>query len=160
MILNFMDLNYECMNLTVHFQCLVKYYQLLFLLICLYYFPEVLELWRNADVVCFDVDSTVCIDELAEFCGVGKAVAGWTYRLIFHISFSVLQFIFYVVEPGQLILVLLDKAMGGSVPFEVSMSGVLSLFKPSLAQVQEFIEKRPPRHWRQLHLDIFFIRIG
>lgn len=36
------------------------------------------ELWRNADCVCFDVDSTICtneaIDELAAFCGVGKKV--------------------------------------------------------------------------------------
>ncbi|XP_062157473.1 phosphoserine phosphatase, chloroplastic-like [Alnus glutinosa] len=34
--------------------------------------------------VCFDVDSTVCldegIDELAEFGGAGKAVAEWTSR--------------------------------------------------------------------------------
>lgn len=45
---------------------------------------EVLELWRSVDAVCFDVDSTVCldegIDELAEFCGAGKAVAEWTAR--------------------------------------------------------------------------------
>nr|CAB3492078.1 unnamed protein product [Digitaria exilis] len=36
----------------------------------------------NADAVCFDVDSTVIldegIDELADFCGAGKAVAEWT----------------------------------------------------------------------------------
>lgn len=42
----------------------------------------VLKIWRNADAVCFDVDSTVCkdegIDELAEFCGAGEAVAAWT----------------------------------------------------------------------------------
>ena len=35
--------------------------------------------------MCFDVDSTVCIDEgideLAEFCGAGRAVAEWTARL-------------------------------------------------------------------------------
>ena len=41
-------------------------------------------MWCNADVVCFDVDSTVCldegIDELVEFCGAGKAVAEWTAR--------------------------------------------------------------------------------
>lgn len=47
---------------------------------------EVLELWRSADAVCFDVDSTVCldegIDELAEFCGAGKAVAEWTAKLV------------------------------------------------------------------------------
>ncbi|KAJ4713196.1 Phosphoserine phosphatase chloroplastic [Melia azedarach] len=80
---------------------------------------EVLELWRNADAVCFDVDSTVCvdegIDELAEFCGAGKAVAEWTAR-----------------------------AMGGSVPFEEALAARLSLFKPSLSQVQDFLEKRPP----------------
>ncbi|KAI9173675.1 hypothetical protein LWI28_004724 [Acer negundo] len=81
---------------------------------------EVLELWNNADAVCFDVDSTVCvdegIDELAEFCGAGKAVAEWTAR-----------------------------AMGGSVPFEDALAARLSLFKPSLFQVKDFLEKRPPR---------------
>ncbi|PON32241.1 HAD-superfamily hydrolase, subfamily IB, PSPase-like [Trema orientale] len=80
----------------------------------------VLELWRNANAVCFDVDSTVCvdegIDELAEFCGAGKAVAEWTAR-----------------------------AMSGSVPFEDALAARLSLFNPSLSQVQEFLEKRPPR---------------
>ena len=46
--------------------------------------PEVLQLWRTADAVCFDVDSTVCtdegIDELAAYCGAGDAVAAWTTR--------------------------------------------------------------------------------
>ncbi|XP_027184124.1 phosphoserine phosphatase, chloroplastic-like [Coffea eugenioides] len=46
---------------------------------------EILEVWCNADVVCFDVDSTVCldegIDEHAEFCGAGKAVVEWTTRI-------------------------------------------------------------------------------
>ncbi|WCJ35082.1 3-phosphoserine phosphatase [Euphorbia peplus] len=81
---------------------------------------EVLELWRGADAVCFDVDSTVCldegIDELAEFCGAGVAVAEWT-----------------------------AKAMGGSVPFEEALAARLSLFEPSLSQVQDFLEKRPPK---------------
>ncbi|KAK9278539.1 hypothetical protein L1049_028108 [Liquidambar formosana] len=81
---------------------------------------DVLELWRNANAVCFDVDSTVCldegIDELAEFCGAGKAVAEWTTR-----------------------------AMSGSVPFEEALAARLSLFNPSLSQVQDFLEKKPPR---------------
>ncbi|XP_022134772.1 phosphoserine phosphatase, chloroplastic [Momordica charantia] len=81
---------------------------------------EVLELWRSANAVCFDVDSTVCvdegIDELADFCGAGKAVAEWTAR-----------------------------AMGGSVPFEDALAARLSLFNPSLSQVEEFLAKRPPR---------------
>lgn len=38
--------------------------------------------WREADAVCFDVDSTVCqdeaIDELAAYLGVGEAVANVT----------------------------------------------------------------------------------
>nr|XP_029124203.1 phosphoserine phosphatase, chloroplastic isoform X2 [Elaeis guineensis]XP_029124204.1 phosphoserine phosphatase, chloroplastic isoform X2 [Elaeis guineensis] len=81
---------------------------------------EVLDIWRSADAVCFDVDSTVCldegIDELADFCGAGKAVAEWT-----------------------------TKAMTGSVPFEEALAARLSLFNPSLSQVQDCLEKRPPR---------------
>jgi phosphoserine phosphatase len=46
--------------------------------------PEVIWAWCNADAVCFDVDSTVCldegIDELADFCGAGQAVAEWTAK--------------------------------------------------------------------------------
>ncbi|CAN6363518.1 unnamed protein product [Urochloa humidicola] len=75
---------------------------------------------RNADTVCFDVDSTVIldegIDELADFCGAGKAVAEWT-----------------------------AKAMTGTVPFEEALAARLSLIKPSLSQVEECLEKRPPR---------------
>ena len=37
------------------------------------------------------------------------------------------------------------RAMGGSVPFEEALAARLSLFKPSLAHVQDFLEKRPPR---------------
>lgn len=81
---------------------------------------EVIRTWCNADAVCFDVDSTVCldegIDELADFCGAGQAVAEWT-----------------------------AKAMTGSVPFEEALAARLSLFKPSLYQVEECMEKRPPR---------------
>ncbi|EOA19198.1 hypothetical protein CARUB_v10007876mg [Capsella rubella] len=35
--------------------------------------------------------------------------------------------------------------MGGSVPFEEALAARLSLFKPSLAKVEEYLEKRPPR---------------
>lgn len=41
-------------------------------------------IWKHADAVCFDVDSTVCeneaIDELAEYLGVGEEVATATRR--------------------------------------------------------------------------------
>lgn len=40
---------------------------------------KVKNIWRSADAVCFDVDSTVCrdegIDELAHFLDVGEKVA-------------------------------------------------------------------------------------
>ena len=39
------------------------------------------QVWKKADAVCFDVDSTVImdegIDELAAFCGKGKEVSQW-----------------------------------------------------------------------------------
>jgi len=45
---------------------------------------QVIRTWCDADVVCFDVDSTVCldegIDELADFCGAGQAIAQWTAK--------------------------------------------------------------------------------
>ncbi|KAJ1276497.1 hypothetical protein BS78_05G219200 [Paspalum vaginatum] len=79
-----------------------------------------IETLRDAGAVCFDVDSTVIldegIDELADFCGAGKAVAEWT-----------------------------AKAMTGTVPFEEALAARLSLIKPSLSQVEECLKKRPPR---------------
>ena len=40
-----------------------------------------LDIWRQAGIVCFDVDSTLIqdegLDELANFCGVGKVVKEW-----------------------------------------------------------------------------------
>ena len=38
------------------------------------------------------------------------------------------------------------RAMSGSVPFEDALAARLSLFNPSLSQVQEFLEKRPARY--------------
>lgn len=77
-------------------------------------------IWQNAEAVCFDVDSTVCMDEgidaLGEFCGAGEAVAAWTSR-----------------------------AMGGSVPFEDALAARLLLFKPSLKDVEKFLASYPPK---------------
>ncbi|TVU50134.1 hypothetical protein EJB05_01491 [Eragrostis curvula] len=86
------------------------------------YWPskEAIATWRDADAVCFDFDSTVCldegIDELAVFCGAGAEVAEWT-----------------------------AKAMTGLVEFEEALAARLSLFKPSLDQVENCLEQRPPR---------------
>jgi phosphoserine phosphatase len=79
----------------------------------------VAKLMKNATAVCFDVDSTVCIneglDDLADFCGAGEKVAAWT-----------------------------NKAMGGSVPFEVALKERLELFRPSKDDVDRFLAAHPP----------------
>lgn len=76
--------------------------------------------WRNADAVCFDVDSTVCrdeaIDELAEFCGVGQQVAELT-----------------------------KVAMNGNMTFREALTVRLNLIRPSKQQLQAFLQKNPPR---------------
>ncbi|KAG7211136.1 hypothetical protein KM043_010461 [Ampulex compressa] len=77
-------------------------------------------LWRDADAVTFDVDSTVIreegIDELAKFCGKGDEVSELTRR-----------------------------AMQGNVTFERSLGMRLDIIRPTLSQVQEFLAANPPK---------------
>ncbi|CAG5131191.1 unnamed protein product [Candidula unifasciata] len=81
---------------------------------------QVQRLWRQADAVCFDVDSTVCtdegIDELAEFCGVGPQVAAFTV-----------------------------KAMGGGLTFREALTQRLGIMQPTRQQVEKFIATHSPR---------------
>ncbi|XP_024133250.2 phosphoserine phosphatase isoform X2 [Oryzias melastigma] len=78
------------------------------------------ELFRRADAVCFDVDSTVIkeegIDELAKFCGVGDTVREMT-----------------------------RKAMGGSVTFKKALTDRLSTIRCSREQVNKLITDHPPQ---------------
>ncbi|KAL3150327.1 hypothetical protein ABBQ32_000172 [Trebouxia sp. C0010 RCD-2024] len=82
--------------------------------------PEVLRLWRSAQAVCFDVDSTLCedesIDELADFLGVGQEVAEMT-----------------------------ANAMGGSVKFEDALQMRLAVMNSSHQNIQDFLAAHPPR---------------
>lgn len=75
--------------------------------------------WRHCDAVCFDVDSTVCqdeaIDELAEFCGVGRQVAEMT-----------------------------KVAMNGNVTFREALTARLNLIRPSRQTLNEFVNQNPP----------------
>lgn len=77
-------------------------------------------MWRAADCVCFDVDSTVCmdeaIDELARFAGRDKEVADLT-----------------------------NKAMRGGMTFREALERRLELIKPTARMLQEYIEQNPPR---------------
>ena len=69
--------------------------------------------FRQADCVCFDVDSTVCtneaIDDLAYFCGVGAQVEKMTLQ-----------------------------AMGGNMSFREALRRRLNIIKPSLQTIDEF----------------------
>lgn len=76
-------------------------------------------IWRKADAVCFDVDSTVireeAIDELAKFCGKGKEIQELTVA-----------------------------TMGGKMEFRESLTTRLGMIHPTMHQVQEFIRLKPP----------------
>lgn len=79
---------------------------------------EAKEIIRSADIVCFDVDSTVIqeegIDELAEFCGKGTEVANLT-----------------------------KEAMGGSMTFQEALRRRLDIIKPSQRQIRDFLRQKP-----------------
>lgn len=81
---------------------------------------EIKELWKAADAVTFDVDSTVIqeegIDELAKFCKKGEQVTALT-----------------------------REAMQGNVTFQQSLAARLNIIKPSLQQVKEFVSLHPPK---------------
>ena len=82
--------------------------------------PRAKERWRTAKAVCFDIDSTVIMDEgidvLAAHLGLGQQVAALT-----------------------------ASAMGGSVPFEVALAQRLDLMRPSRAAVASCLRDHPPR---------------
>lgn len=81
---------------------------------------EIKAIWRTADAVTLDVDSTVIkdegIDELAKFCGKGKQITELT-----------------------------KQAMQGNMTFQQSLSVRLGIIKPTLTQVKEFLRVHPPQ---------------
>lgn len=80
---------------------------------------QVKEVWKKADCVCFDVDSTVCTDEgidvLAEFLGVSEQVKEWT-----------------------------NKAMNGNVTFQEALAARLDIIQPSSQSITKFNEIHKP----------------
>jgi len=77
-------------------------------------------LWRQADAVCFDVDSTVCqdeaIDELASFLGKGEQVKRCT-----------------------------QKAMGGAMTFREALTLRLDIIQPSHHHLETYASTHPIR---------------
>lgn len=76
------------------------------------------QLWTTADCVCFDVDSTVCveeaIDELAKFQQVGALVEAIT-----------------------------RNAMGGNMSFRTALQTRLNLIQPTRQRLEQFLVKHP-----------------
>lgn len=87
---------------------------------------------RSAQLVCFDVDSTVIteegIDRLADFKGVGKEVADMTKR--------------YKADTISFILPF-NRAMGGHMLFQDALKSRLDIIKPSSADINDFSTKHP-----------------
>lgn len=79
---------------------------------------EARDMLKKAQIVCFDVDSTIIteegIDELAQFCGKGSEVAALT-----------------------------KEAMGGSMTFQEALKRRLDIIKPSQRQIREFLKTHP-----------------
>lgn len=78
------------------------------------------KIWRNADCVTFDVDSTVCIDEaideMADFFDVGEQVSELT-----------------------------KEAMAGKLSYFESLSRRLDLINPTQEGLLQFMGENPPR---------------
>jgi len=76
------------------------------------------QLWFNTDCVCFDVDSTVCveeaIDELAKFQQVGTLVEAIT-----------------------------RNAMGGNMSFRTALQARLNLIQPTHQRLEQFLQNHP-----------------
>jgi phosphoserine phosphatase len=76
------------------------------------------QLWLTADCVCFDVDSTVCveeaIDELAKFQQVGALVEAIT-----------------------------RNAMGGNMSFRTALQARLNLIQPTRSRLEQFLTNHP-----------------
>lgn len=79
-----------------------------------------INIWKSADAVTFDVDSTVIkdegIDELAHFCGKGEEICELT-----------------------------KQAMQGDMTFQQSLSMRLRIINPSNTQIKEFLDAHQPR---------------
>ncbi|XP_071850232.1 phosphoserine phosphatase-like isoform X2 [Apostichopus japonicus] len=88
---------------------------------------DTMAIFRMADAVCFDVDSTViqdeAIDELAKFCGVGHQVE-----------------------------LLTKKAMDGNMSYQEALQARLDLCKPSKQLVDKFKRSHPPRLTNDIEL--------
>jgi hypothetical protein len=78
---------------------------------------RVLQMWRTANAVCFDIDCTVCsgdsLDELASYLGKSEQVQYWT-----------------------------NRAMEGEVGLERALEERMRIIDPSPSDIQAFLKSR------------------
>ena len=111
-------------------------------------------LWARATAVCFDVDSTVCVDEgidkLAEHCGVGEAVAAWWATHPSKATGTHPHLRPRLDRPDtplscpSLCGRRTQRAMGGSVSFQEALQARLDIIRPSVAQVGQLLRAVQP----------------
>lgn len=81
---------------------------------------DVLDLIQKSSAFCFDVDSTVCvdegIDEFAAYLGKGEEVAAMT-----------------------------AAAMGGNVSFREALDNRLQVMQPTKSSIEQFVTENPPK---------------
>uniref|UniRef100_A0A8R1Y6S8 Phosphoserine phosphatase n=1 Tax=Onchocerca volvulus TaxID=6282 RepID=A0A8R1Y6S8_ONCVO len=77
------------------------------------------KLWQKADAVCFDVDSTLCVDEMID-----------EFAKYLH-CYEVIKFT--------------EEAMNGKISFRESLKIRLNILKPTRKQLKEFIREREPK---------------
>nr|CAD7430539.1 unnamed protein product [Timema monikensis] len=128
---------------------------------------EVQVLWKNADAICFDVDSTIiqdeAIDELAKFCGRGADVAKIQIEIpsipvslkeggreLLRIEKLLLQRPKLDNKVGRCYLCgrAIDRtkeAMKGKINFKQAFARRLDIIQPSMSQIREFIRTRPSK---------------
>lgn len=95
------------------------------------------QIWRSADAVCLDVDSTVVpyegIDVLADFCGVGKEVAEYTKRAMDGACLYLASACIFILRHA------------GGVKFETALTERLKLMNVSRKQLDACLKQHPPK---------------
>ncbi|VDN07032.1 unnamed protein product [Thelazia callipaeda] len=81
---------------------------------------EARRLWKKADAVCFDVDSTICMDE------------------------SIDEFARYLLHYEE-VREYTEQAVSGMLSFKKSLNIRLDILKPTRQQLQDFMENKTPK---------------
>uniref|UniRef100_A0A914WGV9 Phosphoserine phosphatase n=1 Tax=Plectus sambesii TaxID=2011161 RepID=A0A914WGV9_9BILA len=113
-------------------------------------------IWRHADSVCFDVDSTVCedeaIDELAKYLGCGEEVAQFTRKAMNgcgNMTFrdALTARLANYLGCGEEVAQFTRKAMNGcgNMTFRDALTARLAIMKPTREQFETYARTHEPK---------------